>query len=76
MVGCGRAIAADDLKWLADFEAVAQAAEHVQYPGVHWPNLIGMVIAQQPIDVAHHLADVVAVGPIDLAQALAGMLVV
>src|ERR1700677_1491336 len=76
MVCFRRTVAANHLNWLMYFEPIAQAAEHIEHAGIHRPDIAAIMVAQYPINVAHHLADVMAIGPVHLAKTLARMHVV
>ena len=68
-----RTIAAHHQERIGRVEAIAEHPEHIEDTGVHRPDFAGIMIAQDPVDVAHRLTDVVAVRPVDRAQPLAGM---
>src|ERR1051326_7408229 len=76
VVGSRRTIAADHQERLLGFEPVAHHPEKVEDPGIHWPDLIRIVVAQHPVDIAHRLSDVVAIRPVNGADPLAGMSIV
>src|SRR5271169_3257039 len=71
-----RTIAAHHQERIGRVEAVAEHPQDVEDAGIHWPDFARIMIAQDPVDVAHRLTDVVAVSPVDRTQPLAGMNVV
>jgi len=54
-------------------ESVTQHPEHVENAGIHRPDLVGMVVAQNPIDVSDCLSNVVTVSPIDGSEPFTSM---
>jgi len=75
-VGGRRAIPANYEERIVRIEPITQVSEHVQNTGIHRPDLVGMVIPQDPVDVPDRLPNVVTVGPIDCPQPFTGMDVV
>jgi len=49
-------------------ESVTQHTEHVENTGIHRPDLVRMVVTQNPVDVSDCFSNVVAVSPIDRSE--------
>ena len=75
-IGGRRAIAANYEKRIVRIEPIAQHSQQIENAGVHRPDLVGMVVPQNPVDVADCLPNVVAVRPIDRPQPLTSMNIV
>src|SRR5271169_5045946 len=75
-IGGRRTIAAHHQERIGRVEAIAEHPQHVKDAGIHRPDFARIVIAQDPVDVAHRLADVMAVSPVDRAQPLSSMYIV
>src|SRR5262245_33783792 len=71
-----RAIAAYHEERIVSVEPVSQHSEHVENASIHRPDLVGMVVPQNPIDVSDCLANIVTVCPIDRPKPLTSMDVV
>jgi hypothetical protein len=75
-IGCRRAIAANHEKRVVRIEPIAEHPKQVQNAGIHRPDLVGMVVAKDPVDVPNCFPNVMPVGPINGPQPFAGMDVV
>jgi len=57
-------------------EPIAQHSEQIENAGIHRPDLVGMVVSQNPVDVSNRFPNVMTVSPIDRAKPFASMCIV
>jgi hypothetical protein len=72
-IGGRRTIAANHEERIVGVEPITQHTEDVENASIHRPNLVGMVVPQDPVDVSDSLPNVVTVSPIDRSKPFTSM---